>query len=142
MYRLIATYILALCSSITLGQIHVPGMPFEVLHTMEAQQNAWNEGDLDAFMNGYWESDSLVFIGKSGVNNGYSNTLTNYKKAYPDKEAMGTLTFKNRSWTPISDSTALLIGSWRISEEQHGMYSLIWKKIDGRWVIVVDHSSS
>ena len=116
-------------------------MPFEVLNTMEAQQKAWNEGDLDAFMNGYWESDSLLFIGKSGVNNGYSKTLTNYKKAYPDKEAMGTLTFKNRSWTPISDSTALLIGSWRISEEQHGMYSLIWKKIDDRWVIVVDHSS-
>ena len=141
MYRLIATYILALFSSITLGQIHVPSMPFEVLQTMEAQQNAWNKGDLDAFMNGYWESDSLLFIGKSGVNNGYLNTLTNYKKAYPDKKAMGNLTFKNRSWTPISDSAALLIGSWRISEEQHGMYSLLWKKIDGRWVIIADHSS-
>jgi len=141
MYRVFATYTLAFFSSITLGQIHVSGMPLEVLQTMEAQQNAWNEGDLDAFMNGYWQSDSLLFIGKSGLNNGYSNTLNNYKKAYPDKNTMGTLSFKNMSWTPLSDSAALLIGSWQISEEQNGMYSLIWKNIDGRWVIIADHSS-
>ncbi|MBM71640.1 MAG: DUF4440 domain-containing protein [Crocinitomicaceae bacterium] len=141
MYRVFATYILAFFSSITLAQIHVSGMPLEVLQTMEAQQNAWNEGDLDAFMNGYWESDSLLFIGKSGLNNGYLNTLNNYKKAYPDKNTMGTLSFKNMSWTPLSDSAALLIGSWQISEEQNGMYSLIWKNIDGRWVIIADHSS-
>ena len=117
-------------------------MPHEVFQTMESQQQAWNNGDIDGFMNGYWESDSLLFIGSSGVNYGYTTTLANYKKSYPNKEAMGTLTFNNRSWTPISESSALLIGSWRISEDQHGMYSLVWKKTDGRWVIVADHSSS
>ena len=117
-------------------------MPHQVLQTMESQQNAWNNGDIDAFMNGYWESDSLLFIGSRGVNSGYATTLANYKKSYPDKEAMGTLIFKNRSWTPISENAALLIGSWRLSEEQQGMYSLIWKKIEGVWVIVADHSSS
>ena len=141
MYKAVLYIAFALCSSIALGQIHVPGMPTQVLHTMESQQNAWNSGDLDAFMVGYWESDSLLFIGSRGVSSGYTTTLENYKKSYPNKDAMGTLTFNNRSWTQISENAGLLIGSWRISEEAHGMYSLIWKKIDGRWVIVVDHSS-
>jgi hypothetical protein len=142
MYKLVATYILALFSTIALGQIHVPGMPSDVLNTMESQQQSWNDGDLDSFMNGYWESDSLLFIGSRGVNSGFARTLTNYKKSYPNKEAMGTLTFKNRSWTPISENAALLIGAWHLSEDQQGMYSLIWRKIDGRWVIVADHSSN
>ena len=116
-------------------------MPEEVYHTMQSQQDAWNEGNIDKFMQGYWKSDSLLFIGGSGVNHGYNTTLQNYKKSYPNKEAMGNLTYKNRSWTPISDDSALLIGSWRISENQHGMYSLIWKRINGEWVIVADHSS-
>ena len=141
MYKAVLYIAFALCSSNALGQIHVPGMPTQVLHTMESQQNAWNSGDLDAFMVGYWESDSLLFIGSRGVNSGYATTLENYKKSYPNKDAMGTLIFKNRSWTQISENAGLLIGSWRISEEAHGMYSLIWKKIDGRWVIVADHSS-
>ena len=116
-------------------------MPSEVASTMQSQQDAWNSGDIDSFMLGYWESDSLLFVGKSGVNNGYQKTLSNYKKGYPNKEAMGNLTFTNRSWTQLSDDVALLIGAWKISEEQNGMYSLIWKKIEGKWVIIADHSS-
>lgn len=142
MYKLIATYFLAIFSTIALGQIHVPGMPSEVLHTMESQQQAWNDGDLDSFMSGYWESDSLLFIGSRRVNSGFATTLANYKKSYPNKEAMGTLSFKNRSWTSISETAALLIGAWHLSDDQQGMYSLIWKNIDGRWVIVADHSSN
>jgi len=116
-------------------------MPTEVASTMQSQQDAWNMGDIDSFMIGYWESDSLLFIGKSGVNNGYQNTLSKYKKSYPNKETMGNLIFTNRSWTQLSDEIALLIGAWKISENQHGMYSLIWRKIEGKWVIIADHSS-
>ena len=141
MYKLYTTVIVCLISLNLSGQINVPGMPEEVYHTMQSQQDAWNEGNIDKFMQGYWKSDSLLFISVSGVNHGYNTTLQNYKKSYPNKEAMGNLTFKNRSWTPISDDSALLIGSWRISENQHGMYSLIWKRINGEWVIVADHSS-
>ena len=141
MYKLFFTYVLCLLHFNALGQIQVPGMPSEVVSTMQSQQDAWNSGDIDSFMIGYWESDSLLFIGKSGVNNGYQKTLSNYKKGYPNKEAMGNLTFTNRSWTQLSDDVALLIGAWKISEEQHGMYSLIWKKIEGKWVIIADHSS-
>ena len=142
MYKFILAYSFLLFSTFALGQIHVPGIPTEVFKTMEAQQKAWNNGDIDSFMIGYWESDSLLFIGSSGVNHGYDNTLSNYKKSYPNKEAMGTLTFRNRSWTPISKNSALLIGSWHLSEELNGMYSLIWKIVDGKWVIIADHSSS
>ena len=141
MYKTVLHITITFCSSIALGQIYVPEMPTQVLKTMEAQQNAWNSGDLDAFMVGYWESDSLLFIGSREVNSGYTTTLENYKKSYPNKDAMGTLTFNNRSWTQISENAGLLIGSWRISEEAQGIYSIIWKKIEGRWVIVVDHSS-
>ena len=61
-------------------------MPTEVTSIMQSQQDAWNRGDIDSFMVGYWESDSLLFIGKSGVNNGYQNTLSNYKKVTQTKK--------------------------------------------------------
>ena len=141
MYRILFTYVLCLLHLNAFGQIQVPGMPTEVASTMQSQQDAWNMGDIDSFMLGYWESDSLLFIGKDGVNNGYHTTLSKYKKSYPNKETMGNLTFSNRSWTQLSDEIALLIGAWKISEDQHGMYSLIWRKIEGRWVIIADHSS-
>ena len=123
------------------GQIHVPGMPLEVSKTMASQQAAWNRGDIPAFMNGYWDSDSLIFIGKSGTNTGYQTTLDNYLSSYPTMESMGALKFTNRSWTPLSKTTGLVIGKWQISDDEKGMYSLIWRQINGKWVIVVDHSS-
>ncbi len=141
MYKAFLYIAFAFCSSIALAQIHIPGMPTQVGQTMEAQQNAWNSGDLEAFMVGYWESDSLLFIGSRGVNSGYITTLDNYRNSYPNKDAMGTLTFNNKSWIQICTNVGLLIGSWRISEKSQGIYSLIWKKIDGRWVIIADHSS-
>ena len=83
----------------------------------------------------------MIFIGKSGAYTGYKTTLDNYLKSYPTKESMGTLMFTNRSWTPLSETTALLIGRWQISEDVKGMYSLVWRNIGGKWVIVADHSS-
>ena len=65
---------------------------------LSTQQNAWNNGNLEAFMDGYWRSDSLSFIGKRGINYGWQKTLDNYKKSYPDKAAMGTLHFDILKW--------------------------------------------
>jgi hypothetical protein len=65
----------------------------EVRNVLAKQNAAWNGGDVDAFMVGYWENDSLMFIGRSGVTYGYKNTLANYKKNYPDTATMGKLTF-------------------------------------------------
>ncbi len=141
MYKLFLYIWLSLGSLSLLGQIQVPGMPPSVAATMLNQQQAWNNGDLEGFMIGYMQSDSLLFVGGSGVTTGYNATLSRYKKGYPDRESMGHLTFTNRSWTPLCDNSALVIGAWRLNEEVGGMYSLVWRKIDEHWVIVADHSS-
>src|SRR5574339_954646 len=78
----------------------------EVRSVLAKQNAAWNRGDVDAFMIGYWENDSLMFIGKSGVTYGYKNTLANYKKNYPDTVAMGKLTFTLIQVKQISPGTS------------------------------------
>jgi hypothetical protein len=92
-------------------------------------------------MIGYMQSDSLLFVGSNGVTTGYDATLSRYKKGYPDRESMGHLTFTNRSWTPLCENSALVIGAWRLNKDLGGMYSLVWRKINEQWVIVADHSS-
>ncbi|NQX92220.1 MAG: nuclear transport factor 2 family protein [Flavobacteriales bacterium] len=111
---------------------------------MQAQQNAWNKGDLNQFMVGYWKSDSLMFIGKSGVNKGWDKILANYEKGYPDKETMGRLQFTNLSIEVHTPEIASVIGKWelfRSADTLSGHYSLLWKKLNQKWVIVSDHSS-
>ena len=123
------------------GQIQVPGMPPSVAATMLKQQESWNKGDLEGFMIGYMQSDSLLFVGGDGVTTGYDATLSRYIKGYPDRESMGHLTFTNRSWTPLCENSALVIGAWKLNEDVGGMYSLVWHKINEQWVIIADHSS-
>lgn len=111
---------------------------------MNQQQEAWNRGDIDAFMSGYWQSDSLRFIGKRGITYGWQSTLNNYKSNYPGKAAMGRLQFTNLSTELIGDSAAYVIGKWelfRSADTLGGHYSLLWKNIHGQWLIVADHSS-
>ena len=115
-----------------------------ISEAMNEQEVAWNNGDLDAFMLGYWENDSLTFIGKSGVNKGWVTTLNNYKKSYPDTSSMGQLTFTNLEMNKLGENHACVIGKWHLQRsigDIGGHYSLIWRKIDGNWVIISDHSS-
>ena len=111
---------------------------------LENQRNAWNEGDLKAYMAGYWHSDSLVFIGKSGPKYGWENTLNNYLKSYPNRNAMGLLDFGNLKVELITNKCAFVRGSWKLTRTNDtlsGYFTLIFKKIKGKWVIVSDHSS-
>ncbi len=113
---------------------------------MQEQENAWNEGDLNGFMKHYWKSDSLRFIGKSGLNYGWQKTLDNYKKSYKNKEEMGTLKFTNKSLDIVGEQTIFVIGEWNLMRADSlgdlgGMYSLILEKKNGKWVITTDHSS-
>ncbi len=111
---------------------------------MARQEAAWNRGDLESFMDGYWRSDSLRFIGSKGLTYGWKQTLENYKKGYPSAEAMGTLKFTIISVEPLSKRSAFVIGKWYLTRaigDLSGHYTLLWKKIKGRWVIVTDHSS-
>ncbi len=111
---------------------------------MAIQQNDWNAGNIDGFMKTYWNSDSLLFIGKKGVTNGWQKTLDNYKKSYPDKAAMGRLNFEIIKHEPIAGKAVYTIGKWavyRTSDTLGGHFTLLWKKIDGNWKIVADHTS-
>ena len=117
-----------------------------VSNHMKKQEVSWNKGDLEGFMNCYWKSDSLRFIGKSGLNTGWQNTLDNYKKSYQNKQEMGTLKFTNKSLDFVGEQTIFVIGEWQLIREDGlgdlgGMYSLIWEKKNGEWVITTDHSS-
>jgi hypothetical protein len=127
------------------GQIEVLGMPAEVAEVMARQVESWNRADLHGFMRGYWESDSLMFVGSKGVTMGHQATLQRYLTSYPDAQAMGVLTFNNHAWVALSESSGWLCGSWHLAkegrEDAQGMYTLLWRKIAGNWVIVADHSS-
>lgn len=119
---------------------------FKKIKTLLYQQQAdWNNADIDAFMEVYWESDNLQFGGANGITKGWNNTLQNYKKRYPDKAAMGTLTFDIKDMSQHSRKVVSLTGSWdlaRSSGDIGGHFILIWKKIKGKWLIVADHTSA
>lgn len=109
------------------------------------QQNDWNNGAIDDFMNGYWESDQLKFVGANGITYGYTNTLQNYHKRYPNRSAMGKLTFGIKSVEKLSRKVIMLVGTWDLARESGdigGYFTLMWKKIKGEWVIISDHTSA
>ena len=115
-----------------------------ILFILKSQTTEWNRGNIDAFMEGYWKNDSLMFIGKSGVTYGYNNTLKNYKKNYPDDATMGKLNFNIIKVQPLSSDTYFVLGKWMLSRSIgniSGHYTLIFRKISQQWVIVSDHSS-
>lgn len=111
---------------------------------MENQSLCWSNGDIDGFMDGYWKSDSLGFLGSRGLTRGWSNTLANYKKGYPNRAAMGKLIFNYISFEPLGKNNMLVIGKWTLEREEdtlRGYYSLVWKKIEGEWKITFDHTN-
>ncbi len=111
---------------------------------LQIQENAWNAGQIENFMQGYWNSDSLMFIGKSGITYGWEKTLKNYKKAYPDTAAMGKLNFTLLQLKPLAADYYFIVGKWHLERtigNLDGHFTLLFKKINGHWVIVADHSS-
>lgn len=138
--QILFSLILALCACSLSAQNGYK----EIIKILQRQEADWNSGDIRSFMNGYWESDSLMFVGKTGITYGYEHTLQRYLETYPDPEAMGKLTFDLLEFISLSSETFLLIGKWRLDREEdtlEGHFSLIWRKIRGEWRIVVDHSS-
>jgi len=114
-----------------------------VLNFMQAQELAWNKGDIEGFMSFYWNNDSLMFIGKNGITYGWKNTYENYKKSYPTQLDMGNLTFDIVKIEQLNKTTMHIVGKWQLEKVKPsgGYFSLIWKKINGKWFIVSDHTS-
>ena len=111
---------------------------------LDEQVKAWNMGNVESFMHGYWKNDSLMFIGKNGINWGWQKTLENYKKNYPDTAAMGRLSFDIILVKKLSPEYFYVVGKWMLSRsigDLSGHYNLLFKKINGQWFIIADHSS-
>ena len=114
---------------------------------LATQAAAWNRGDIPGFMAGYWHSDSLVFVGKSGPTYGWQTTLDNYRRHYPTATDMGQLAFSDLRITLLAPDVAQVLGRWHLARpgvaagDLGGYFTLVFKRVGGQWVIVSDHTS-
>lgn len=114
-----------------------------ILAVLKMQENAWNQNDLEGFMQGYIKSDSLKFYGSSGLTHGWKNTLENYKKGYPTKEHTGNLSFTIDAMTQIEEGSYYVMGQFHLVREAgnaNGVFLIIFRKIEGEWKIIADLS--
>lgn len=112
---------------------------------LQDQQEAWNGGDVDAFLTGYWHSPELTFSGSSGVSRGWDDVLARYKKNYPDRAAMGQLDFSALEFRFLGADAALVLGRWHLKRESGdvgGVFSLVWQRFPDGWKIIHDHTSA
>ena len=115
-----------------------------VLAILRDQQSAWNGGDVERFMQHYWKSDRLTFSSAGKTTRGWENTLADYRRRYPSVEKMGKTRFENLEVFALGDKAALVLGRWFLSREPdplEGNFSVVFQQIDGRWVIIHDHTS-
>jgi len=115
-----------------------------VRNLLTEQTKEWNHGNIAAFMETYWKSDSLMFVGKSGVTYGWQKTMDNYKRNYPDAASMGKLKFELLEVKRLSPMYFFVVGKWHLTRsigDIGGSFTLLFRKIKIRWVIVADHSS-
>ncbi len=116
-----------------------------ISNLMEKQANDWTNGNIEAFMEGYWKSDSLMFIGNNGITYSWQSTFNNYKKRYPDRATMGALKFDILKMDFHSKNTCWLLGKRHLTRPEKGdvggYFTLVFKKINGKWLIVSDHTS-
>jgi uncharacterized protein (TIGR02246 family) len=112
---------------------------------LNAQQAAWNRGDVEAFLVGYWHSPDLTFSGSNGVSRGWDGVMARYKKNYPDRAAMGQLDFSALEFRFLGPHAALVLGRWHLKRDQGdigGVFSLVWQRFPEGWKIVHDHTSA
>ncbi len=114
-----------------------------IRQVLDTQVGAWNEADIDEFMKGYWKSDSIYFIG-SKITSGWDSTMVRYKRSYPDAAAMGKLRFEILMLDFISSDACLVTGKFFLTREKDnpsGIFTLLFRKKNGNWLIVYDHTS-
>jgi uncharacterized protein (TIGR02246 family) len=117
----------------------------EIQFVLTAQQDAWNRGDIDAFMDGYARSASTVFVSEDDVRRGWETVRDPYRMKYSDHVKMGTLSFSEIQITMLSPDAAVVLGRWRLKrldDEPHGRFTLIFKRLPEGWRIVHDHTSA
>lgn len=114
-----------------------------ILAVLKAQRLAWSKHNIEAFMEGYWKSDSLKFYGSNGMTNGWENTLERYEKSYPTEEHTGKLSYKINDITKISNDAYFVLGEYHLKRNVgnvDGVFMFVFKRIDGKWKIIADTS--
>jgi ketosteroid isomerase-like protein len=117
----------------------------EIRKVIQSQQEAWNHGDIDAFMNGYARSRETTFTSEDKITRGWQTVRDRYHKKYSDRAKMGMLTFSDLEMTPLGNDSALVLGSWRLKrtdDQPHGRFTLIFRLTNEGWRIVHDHTSA
>jgi ketosteroid isomerase-like protein len=117
----------------------------EIEGVLHAQQEAWNRGDINEFMNGYWRSEETAFISGDEVTRGWQKVLDRYQQKYSDRAKMGMLTFSDLQITPLSEDAAVALGGWKLKrakDQPHGRFTLIFRRLPEGWRIVHDHTSA
>lgn len=112
---------------------------------LRAQAEAWNRGDIEGFLAGYWKSDKTTFAGSSGVSRGWQALLDRYRRNYPDRAAMGQLAFTELEVTPLAPDAALILGHWQLkrqNDQPGGVFTLVARRFPEGWRIIHDHTSA
>ena len=138
-------FILTLLSLFTLSSLNAQNKDEKIIRSILSDQTTqWNKGNIEGFMKGYWDNDSLLFIGQNGPKYGFKTTLENYKKNYPDTVAMGKLSFNILKVQQLSADYYFVLGKWMLQRSignLDGHYTLLFRRINKKWLIVSDHSS-
>jgi beta-aspartyl-peptidase (threonine type) len=116
----------------------------EIRGVLRQQVEAWNRGDIDAFMEHYWKSDELTFSSGGQTTRGWQSTKDNYKRRYPTREKMGQLALSDLEITPLGENASLVLGRWRLSRDESpigGNFTLVFRRVEGKWIIIHDHTS-
>jgi ketosteroid isomerase-like protein len=116
----------------------------DIRKVMNEQVTAWNNGDIDGFMKGYWNSPEMTFVSGTNVTKGWQPTLERYKKGYDSKAKMGVLTFSDLDITILGDKSAVVLGKWSLQREKdnpNGLFTLTFRKLKEGWRIILDHTS-
>jgi len=137
--------VLAFASPVSPPVNAAPTAQAQIEAVLHAQQDAWNRGDVDVFLEGYWHSPDLTFSGSGGVARGWDGVRERYHKSYPDRAAMGHLTFSGLEFRELGPKAFLVLGNWhldRASGPIGGVFTLVFQRFPEGWKIIHDHTST
>ncbi len=142
---LLVAVFLAIEASTAGLQAQSTGPEGEIRGVLDTQAADWNRGDVDHFMQGYWKSDKTEFVGASGILRGWQAVLDRYHREYPNRAAMGHLSFSNLEVTMLGPRAALVVGRYHLSREKDqpsGVFTLVLRRFPEGWKIINDHTSA
>lgn len=116
----------------------------EIRQVLDAQTAAWNRGDLEGFMQGYWNSPEMTFVSGDKMTKGWQPTLDRYKKSYNSRAKMGVLSFSELQTTITGKTSAVVLGRFTLVRENDkptGLFTLNFRKFKEGWRIIIDHTS-